>query len=67
MNFLMIWKREKATKAPSSGEIIQPEEITMILDQFTDETPAPINPKPNSDPTIAWVVETGNPKKVAMC
>jgi len=48
------------TSPPSSGEMIQPEEIRPILDQFTESNPALIIPKPKIAPTIACVVETGS-------
>ena len=63
----MIQKRKPAAIAPPiTGEIIQLAAIIPIWFQFAIPNPPAAIPAPRTPPTIAWVVETGAPKAVAM-
>ena len=64
--FIIIkYNNSAATTPPKTGEITQLAAILAIVPQFTIEAPATVRPAPRIPPTMEWVVDTGELKKVA--
>ena len=64
MRILIMRPSEMAP--PMRGETNQLATIEPILPQLTTSTPIPAAPKPTMAPTMVWVVETGQPRLVAI-
>ncbi len=58
--------RAKEMPPASTGETTQLAMICTTLPQLTASTPIPTAAKPTIAPTMEWVVETGQPRRLAI-
>ena len=61
----MKWKIPNASAPERRGEVTQLATIWPTFPHLTASGPIATAPKPTIDPTMAWVVDTGSPMRVA--